>query len=406
MEIYLVGGAVRDKLLGLEVKDRDWVVVGATPEQMKARGYRQVGKDFPVFLHPDTHEEYALARTERKTGPGYSGFEFDYDATVTLEEDLKRRDLTINAIAEDKKGNLVDPFFGQSDLQAKKLNHVSSAFLEDPVRILRVARFAARFYEFGFSVSAETNSLMHKMVENGEVDSLVKERVWGELDRALGENNPQVFFAVLRECGALIRLFPEIDRLFGVPQTEKYHPEIDTGIHVMMVLQQAARLTQDKRVRFSALTHDLGKGTTPKELWPKHIGHEMRGVGLVNELCDRFAVPNEFRELALLVAEYHTKVFRADELRPDTFIKTFDSLDAFRRPGRFEQFLISVEADSRGRKGFEDVPFPQANIFRSVFHAAMQVDAKQIVEKGFEGKAISDELRKLRVEAVRQVLNR
>ncbi len=406
MEIYLIGGAVRDKLLGLEVKDRDWVVVGASPKEMIALGYRQVGKDFPVFLHPQTQEEYALARTERKTAPGYSGFEFDHNKTVTLEEDLQRRDLTINAIAEDKNGRLVDPFAGQEDLKAKKLKHVSSAFVEDPVRILRIARFAARFNELGFSVSEPTRCLMQKMVDNGEVDALVKERVWAELNRALGENNPQVFFTVLRECGALKRLFPEVDRLFGVPQTEKYHPEIDTGIHVMMVLQQAAKLTEDKRVRFSALTHDLGKGTTPKELWPKHIGHELRGVGLVNKLCDRFSIPNDFRELALLVAEYHTKVFRADELRPETFVKTFDSLDVFRRPERLELFLISVEADAKGRKGFEKSIFPQADIFRTAYNAAAQVDTKQVVEKGFTGKAISDELRKLRVGAVKRVLGR
>jgi len=406
MKIYLVGGAVRDKLLGLEVKDRDWVVVGATPEEMIKQGYRQVGKDFPVFLHPETKEEYALARTERKTAPGYSGFEFNYEQTVTLEEDLARRDLTINAIAEDENGQLIDPFSGQSDLSAKKLKHVSPAFSEDPVRILRVARFSARFSELGFSIAAQTNDLMREMVENGEVDALVKERVWAELDRALGENNPQIFFTSLRECGALKTLFPELERLFGVPQTEKYHPEIDTGIHVMMVLQQAARLTQDKIIRFSALTHDLGKGTTPKKLWPKHVGHELRGVGLINKLCDRFAVPNDFRDLALLVSEYHTKIFRADELRPDTFVKTFDALDAFRRPARFEQFLISVEADARGRKGFEEAPFPQGDIFRSVFNVAAQVDVKQVIDKGFTGKAISDELRKLRIVAVKKQLNR
>lgn len=406
MEIYLVGGAVRDKLLGLEVKDRDWVVVGATPEEMIAQGYRQVGKNFPVFLHPQTHEEYALARTECKIAPGYTGFEFNHEKIVTLEEDLRRRDLTINAIAEDKNGHLVDPFAGQKDLRAKKLSHVSSAFVEDPVRILRIARFAARFNGLGFSVSEQTRCLMQKMVDNGEVDALVKERVWAELDRALGEHSPQIFFTVLRECGALKRLFPEVDRLFGVPQTEKYHPEIDTGIHVMMVLQQAAKLTEDKRVRFSALTHDLGKGTTPKELWPKHIGHELRGVGLVNKLCDRFAIPNDFRELALLVAEYHTKVFRADELRAETFVKMFNTLDAFRRPERFELFLISVEADSKGRKSFEKSTFVQADIFRVAFNAAAQMDAKQVIKNGFTGKSISDELHKLRVAAVKQVLDR
>lgn len=404
MEIYLVGGAVRDKLLGLEVKDRDWVVVGATPADMKSLGYRQVGKDFPVFLHPDSREEYALARTERKTAPGYTGFEFQYSNTVTLEEDLKRRDLTVNAIAEDKDGNLIDPYGGRKDLEAKKLKHVSSAFAEDPVRILRVARFAARFARFGFTIATQTNSLMQEMVNNGEVDALVKERVWAELDMALGEDSPQIFFTALRECGALAKLFPEVDCLFGVPQTEKHHPEIDTGVHVMMVLEQAALLTDDKCVRFSALTHDLGKGTTPREMWPRHIDHESRGVGLVNKLCDRFAVPNDFRDLAVLVARYHTHVFRANELRPETFVKTFDSLDAFRRPERFEQFLISVEADSRGRKGFENTPFPQGDIFRHAHKAATEVDVKQIVDEGLKGQAISDELRKRRVQAVKTAL--
>jgi len=404
MEIYLVGGAVRDKLLGLEVKDRDWVVVGATPDDMKTLGYRQVGKDFPVFLHPDTQEEYALARTERKTGPGYTGFEFQYSATVTLEEDLKRRDLTVNAIAEDKAGNIIDPYGGRKDLEAKKLRHVSSAFAEDPVRVLRVARFAARFARAGFTIAAQTNALMQEMVGNGEVDALVKERVWAELDTALGENSPQIFFTALRECGALAKLFPEVDCLFGVPQTEKHHPEIDTGVHVMMVLEQAALLTDDKCVRFSALTHDLGKGTTPREMWPKHVDHESRGVELVNKLCDRFAVPNDFRDLAVLVARYHTHVFRANELRPETFVKTFDSLDAFRRPERFEQFLISVEADSRGRKGFENAAFPQGDVFRQAHKAATEVDVKQIVDEGLKGQAIADELRKRRVEAVKKTL--
>lgn len=404
MEIYLVGGAVRDKLLGLEVKDRDWVVVGATPDEMKSLGYKQVGKDFPVFLHPQTKEEYALARTERKTGPGYTGFEFRYSTDVTLEEDLLRRDLTVNAIAEDKDGNIVDLHGGQGDLRAKKLRHVSDAFAEDPVRILRVARFAARFEKMGFSVSEQTNTLLRDMVENGEVDALVKERVWAEMQRALGEECPQVFFTTLRACGALKRLFPEIDRLFGVPQTEIYHPEIDTGIHVMMVLEQAAQLTPNKCVRFAALTHDLGKGTTPEDILPKHIGHEMRGVGLVNQFCDRFAVPNEYRELALLVAQYHTLVFRADELRPETFLKTFESLDVFRRPERFEQFLLAVEADSRGRKGFEDKPFPQIDVFRDAHNIAKKINAKQLVDQGLKGKDISKELHRLRVEAVKNFL--
>ena len=406
MENYLVGGAVRDALLGLEVKDRDWVVVGASPEKLVALGYRQIGKDFPVFLHPDSSEEYALARTERKTSPGYSGFEFEYSDAVTLEEDLLRRDLTINAIAQDAQGNIIDLFNGQQDLQDKILRHVSPAFSEDPVRVLRVARFAAKLDYLGFKVADETRKLMQTMVDNGEVDALVKERVWAELDNALGERSPQVFFTVLRECGALKKLFPEIDRMFGVPQVEKYHPEIDTGVHVMMVLEQAARLTDDKRVRFAALTHDLGKGTTPADVLPQHIGHEARGVKLVKELCDRHAVPNDYRDLASLVASQHTMVFRADELRPETFVKVFNTLDLFRRPERLDLFLLAVEADSRGRKGFEQAPFPQLKTFRDAYAAATNVSTEAIVASGLKGKAIADELNKQRIQAVKQRLQR
>ena len=406
MENYLVGGAVRDALLGLEVKDRDWVVVGASPEKLVSLGYRQIGKDFPVFLHPDSSEEYALARTERKTSPGYSGFEFEYSDAVTLEEDLLRRDLTINAIAQDAQGNIIDLFNGQQDLQDKILRHVSPAFSEDPVRVLRVARFAAKLDYLGFKVADETRKLMQTMVDNGEVDALVKERVWAELDNALGERSPQVFFTVLRECGALKKLFPEIDRMFGVPQVEKYHPEIDTGVHVMMVLEQAARLTDDKRVRFAALTHDLGKGTTPADVLPQHIGHEARGVKLVKELCDRHAVPNDYRDLASLVASQHTMVFRADELRPETFVKVFNTLDLFRRPERLDLFLLAVEADSRGRKGFEQAPFPQLKTFRDAYAAATNVSTEAIVASGLKGKAIADELNKQRIQAVKQRLQR
>ena len=404
MEIYLVGGAVRDKLLGLDVKERDWVVVGATPEQMETLGYKKVGKDFPVFLHPVTHDEYALARTERKIGPGYKGFAVHAAPDVTLEEDLKRRDLTVNAIAETLDGRLIDPFGGQQDLHNGILRHVSSAFVEDPVRILRVARFAARFAKWGFKVAHSTNTLMRKMVENGEVDALVPERVWAELERALAEEQPSRFFKVLRGCGALARIFPEIDRLFGVPQSAIHHPEIDTGIHIMMVLQQSALLTKNTQVRFAALVHDLGKGTTPEEEWPKHIEHEERGVALVKSLCDRFAIPNEYRDLAVLVTRYHLYAHRAAELRPATMLKTLESLDAFRRPERFEHFLLACEADSRGREGYEDRPFIQGDIFRAAHQAAIKVDVKPILERGLKGQAIAEELHRLRVNEIKKAM--
>ena len=405
MEIYLVGGAVRDKLLGITPKERDWVVVGATPEEMLAQGFQQVGKDFPVFLHPDTKEEYALARTERKTGPGYTGFEVHASPEVTLEEDLKRRDLTINAIAEDKDGNLIDPFNGKEDLDNGLLKHVSSAFDEDPVRILRIARFAARFAKWGFKVSHGTNALMRKMVEAGEVDALVAERVWAELEKVLNEDHPERFFEVLRGCHALAKLFPEIDQLFGVPQPEKYHPEIDTGVHVMMVLQQAARLSDDPVVRFAALTHDLGKGTTPKDLLPKHHGHEGRSVELVQVLCDRFRIPNEYRELAILTARYHTHCHNAEELKPSTLLEVIEAMDAFRRPERFEQFLTACKADFHGRPGYEQLDYPQVDRFRTALKAANRIDAKAIVERGLKGEAIKEELRKQRIDAIKQAVS-
>ncbi len=401
MEIYLVGGYVRDQLLGLETKDRDWVVVGSTAEDMLKQNYRQVGKDFPVFLHPQTSEEYALARTERKTSPGYSGFSFHATADVTLEEDLIRRDLTINAIALSDEGDLIDPFNGQADIKAKILRHVSPAFAEDPVRILRVARFAARFANLGFSIANETQQLMTEMVNNGEVDALVPERVWQETMRALSEKMPSRYFEVLRDCGALEKLFPEINRLWGVPQPEKHHPEIDTGIHTMMVLTQAAKLSDDPKVRFAALVHDLGKGTTPKNKWPKHINHESRGVPLVNVLCDRYRIPNDYRELAVIVTKYHLHYHRAAELRDATFLKTLESLDAFRRPERFELFLLACEADSRGRTGFEEQDFEQPKIYRNVFNAAQAINAKELVAKGLQGKEIKDELKKQRVLAIK-----
>lgn len=396
MEIYLVGGAVRDKLLGLAVKDRDWVVVGATPEEMTARGYKMVGADFPVFLHPETKEEYALARTERKSGRGYKGFIVYAGPDVTLEQDLARRDLTINAMAEDASGRLIDPYDGATDLKRGILRHVSSAFTEDPLRVLRVARFAARF---GYPVAHETQTMMRSLVEAGEMETLVAERVWSELERALGEKQPVRFFEVLRECGALQRLLPELDALFGVPQPPEKHPEIDTGVHVFMVLAQATRLSADVRVRFAALLHDLGKGTTPPTQWPKHQGHEQRSVALVREVCERFRVPNEFRDQAVLVARYHTHCHRAAELRDDTLLEVLEALDAFRRPERVETFVLACEADARGRTGCEDRPYPQADIFRRAFIAARAIDTAAIAT-GRSGPEIGAAIRTARISAV------
>jgi len=401
MQIYMVGGAVRDKLLGLEVKEHDWVVVGATSAQMLDQGFRQVGKDFPVFLHPDTHEEYALARTERKTAPGYKGFVVHAAPDVTLEDDLRRRDLTVNAMAEDADGRIIDPFGGQDDLRDGVLRHVSPAFAEDPVRILRVARFAARFGRWGFRVAHDTNALMRQMVEAGEVDALVPERVWVELEKTLDEDTPSRFFEVLRGCGALARLFPEIDRLFGVPQPEKHHPEVDTGVHSLLVLDQAVRLSADPRVRFAALTHDLGKGTTPSEQWPKHHDHEQRSAELVSELCARLRAPNDYRDLALLAAKYHTHCHDADRLRPATLVQTLEALDAFRRPERFEQFLLACEADFHGRPGHEDEPYPQAELFRQALQAARAVSIKDIVDSGLKGEALKNDIHRRRVAAVK-----
>ncbi len=397
----MVGGAVRDELLGLEPKEHDWVVVGATPEQLQSQGYKQVGKDFPVFLHPKTHEEYALARTERKTAPGYHGFTVHAAPDVTLEEDLLRRDLTVNAIAKVNDGRLIDPFNGQQDLANKLLRHVSPAFSEDPVRILRVARFAARFAHLGFTVAPETNQLMRDMVKTGEVDALVAERVWAETERALGEQTPARFFEVLRDCGALEKLFPEIDRLFGVPQPEKHHPEIDTGVHTMMVLEQAAGLSADTSVRFAALVHDLGKGATPENEWPKHIAHEERGVPLVEALCERLRVPKNYRELAIAVTRYHLHYHRAAELKPTTLLKLFNAVDAFRRPERFELFILACEADSRGRTGFENAHFDQPGILRRTHNAAALINAKKLAKQGLTGAAVGKELDRLRALAIK-----
>lgn len=378
MKTYIVGGAVRDELLGVAVKDRDYVVVGATPEAMIAQGYTPVGKDFPVFLHPKTHAEYALARTERKTEPGYKGFVFHTDASVTLEEDLIRRDLTINAMAQDEDGSIVDPFGGQRDLQQRIFRHVSPAFAEDPVRILRIARFAARFPEF--TVALETNELMRGMVAAGEVDALVPERVWQELARGLMEVRPSRMFAVLRDCGALKRILPELDVLWGVPQPELYHPEIDTGAHIMLVIDYAAGIHADLPTRCAALLHDLGKGVTPPEMWPRHHGHEMHSVRLVDAVCKRLKIPNECRDLALMTAREHGNVGRALELRAKTIVNLLERCDAFRKPQRFLDMLVASECDHRGRTGFTDKPFPQRAYLQSALAAALTVNGGEIAE--------------------------
>ncbi|MNR80697.1 Multifunctional CCA protein [compost metagenome] len=378
MKTYIVGGAVRDELLGVPVKDRDYVVVGATPASMIAQGYTPVGKDFPVFLHPKTHAEYALARTERKTEPGYKGFVFHTDAEVTLEQDLIRRDLTINAMAKDEDGSIVDPFGGQRDLQQRIFRHVSPAFAEDPVRILRIARFAARFPEF--VVAAETNALMQDMVKAGEVDALVAERVWQELARGLMEVQPSRMFAVLRDCGALQRILPELDVLWGVPQPAQYHPEIDTGVHIMLVIDYAASIQADLPVRCAALLHDLGKGVTPAELWPRHHGHEMHSVKLVDAVCKRLKIPNECRDLALMTAREHGNVGRALELRANTIVSLLERCDAFRKPQRFIDMLQASECDHRGRTGFEEKPFPQNAYLQAALTAAMTVNGGEIAD--------------------------
>lgn len=405
MKRYLVGGAVRDALLGLPVKDRDWVVVGATAETLRDAGYRQVGADFPVFLHPHTREEHALARTERKTAPGYKGFAVDFSAHVTLEEDLGRRDLTLNAIAQDEHGALVDPYGGQADIQARVLRHVSPAFAEDPVRILRVARFAARFAPLGFTVAPETLAVMREMVAAGEADHLVPERVWQEMARALGEPAPQEFIRTLRACGALARVLPEVNRLYGVPQPPQHHPEVDTGVHIELVLAQAARLSTDPRVRFAALTHDLGKGSTDPARWPAHHGHEARSEKLLAAMSARLRVPTEFRELALAVARLHGKVHRAVELRPETVLEVLEGADTLRRPERLEPFLLACEADARGRPGFEDRPYPQAELLRTAHAAARTVTSAPLLAQGLSGPALGEALRKARVHAARDALH-
>jgi tRNA nucleotidyltransferase (CCA-adding enzyme) len=402
METYLVGGYVRDQLLGLETKDRDWVVVGSTPEQMLECGFRAVGQDFPVFLHPESHEEYALARTERKTAPGYRGFTVHADPDVTLEEDLARRDLTINAMAQTADGQIIDPFNGQADLNNKILRHVSPAFVEDPVRVLRLARFAARF---GFTVADETKQLIGDMIVQGELAHLVSERVWQELAKALATDKPSLFFTTLREVGALKELFPDVDRLFGVPQVKKWHPEIDTGVHVMMVIDQAAKISEDIAVRFAALCHDLGKGTTPADVLPQHIGHEVRSIELTKALCMRLKVPSAIQTLSVKVAEYHTHMHRLFEMRAATILKVIEALDAFRNPKQFEQYLLASEADFRGRPGYENAEFPEATVFRQCFSACQSIEVKPLIEAGLEGKAIAEALKKQRIQAIDRLMS-
>lgn len=399
MDIYTVGGAVRDELLGLPVKDRDYVVVGATLEEMVHLGFRPVGKDFPVFLHPKTHEEYALARTERKTARGYRGFLVYASPDVTLEQDLARRDLSINAIAKDRDGRLIDPYGGRNDLAAGILRHVSPAFIEDPVRILRVARFAARF---GFRIADETRALMRSMVESGEIDALVPERAWQELSRGLMESAPSRMLLALRECGALEHVLPEVERLFGVPQPERWHPEIDCGIHTLLALDYAAAQGYNLPVRFSVLVHDLGKGTTPMEEWPRHIAHELRSAALVKPLCDRLRVPNDCRDLALVMARFHGLPHRAYELRPETILKLLLDTDALRQPLRFERFLLACTADYCGRGGYENLPFNHADYLRAALKAAAGIDAGAVARlAGDNPLAIRDKVQEARLEALR-----
>lgn len=404
-KVYLVGGAVRDDLLGKAVQEKDWVVVGGTPEELTAKGYRQVGASFPVFLHPDTGEEFALARTERKQGHGYHGFSVDFDPGVTLEEDLARRDLTINAMARDEQGSLIDPFDGRNDLRQRVLRHVSDAFSEDPLRVLRVARFAARYEELGFTIHPSTLRLMTDMAESGELEYLVPERVWAEFEKALSSNKPATFIEVLRSCGALAVLLPEADRLFGIPQPEQYHPEIDTGVHVMMTMNLAASIGASARVVFALLLHDLGKALTPEAMLPSHIGHEKSGAPLVRDVCERLRVPGAYLDLALIVCEMHLRCHRLLDARPSTVLKLIEDADLLRRPERTEDFLLACEADYRGRKGLEDRPYPQAGRLRTALEAALTVRASAVPTAGLVGKQIGEKIREARLEAISDALD-
>jgi tRNA nucleotidyltransferase (CCA-adding enzyme) len=404
MQIYRVGGAVRDQLLGLDLRDTDWVVTGSSPQQMIEAGYRPIGKDFPVFLHPQSNEEYALARTERKVARGYAGFEFHTDPSVTIEQDLARRDLTINAIAEDESGQFIDPYNGREDIQNRVLRHVSPAFVEDPVRVLRVARFAARFAHLGFRVAAETQDVIRQIATDGELEALVPERVWVELKKALNESDPQVFFETLRDCDVLADLFPEVDRLFGVPQTAKYHPEVDTGIHQMMVLKAAARLQLDGDTRFAALCHDFGKADTPADILPGHRGHEQRGIPTVKAFCEKWRVPKAPTELALMTCEYHTHIHRIQEMRPSTILKFFQQVDIFRRPERFEKMTWACLADARGRTDFEDDPYPQAEFARYLAREINQLDLSPITQNQLQGPKMAEVIYDFRLKYLKSLL--
>ena len=402
MQTYLVGGAVRDALLNIAIKDKDWVVVGSTPAELINLGYSQVGADFPVFLHPKTKEEYALARTERKSGSGYQGFNCDFNPDITLEEDLMRRDLTVNAMAQTDDGDIIDPYNGQQDIKEKKLRHVSDAFSEDPLRVLRVARFAARFAHLGFTIADETITLMQDIAKSGELALLTPERVWQETERALGESQPWVYFQALRDCNALAIIFPELDNLFGIPQPEKHHPEIDCGIHTLMVLEQASKLTTDINIRWASLLHDLGKGLTRAEILPSHHGHEQSGEKLVIRVNKRLKTPNEFKDLSRLVCVYHTHVHRAFELKPQTLLKFFNNIDLWRKPERLQQILIACKADSRGRTGFEEVEYTQVEYITEIAEACLAVTARQFVEQGIEGKAIGEAMAAERLGVITQ----
>lgn len=402
MKCYRVGGCVRDHLLGLPTNDIDWVVTGATPQQMLAAGYKSIGRDFPVFLHPESRQEYALARSERKTGPGYRGFEVNADPTITIEEDLLRRDLTVNAIAEDEQGNIIDPYGGRQDIEARCLRHVSPAFAEDPVRVLRIARFAARFHQLGFHIAEETCALIREIGESGELEALVAERVWSELSRALDENNPSVFITSLRECGVLVHLFPEIEALFGVPQNAKYHPEIDTGVHLMMALQASARLGHDNEIRFAVLMHDLGKATTPADILPSHHGHEARGVKPVKAFCKRWRVPRAHTDLALITTELHLLAHRARELKASTLLKLFTRADSLRKPERFVKMLEACRADLRGRIGGEDDSYPQAEFLTGLSDKLREMDISAIQQQGLSGKAMGQAIHAARLSVIKQ----
>ena len=402
MKTYLVGGAVRDKLLGLPVKDRDWVVIGATPKKMIEEGFEPIGENIPVFLHPKTKEEYALARTERKSGKGYKGFVFYSSPKVTLEDDLKRRDLTINAIAEDENGELIDPYGGEADLKNGILRHVSPAFVEDPLRVLRIARFAACF---GFKIADETIKLLHIISKSNELDTLTPERVWSEMEKALAGKYPTRFILALRSCNALKILFPEIDALFGIPQDKKYHPEIDVGRHTLMALNQSVQLSPDPIVRFSVLVHDLGKATTPKEQLPNHDGHETRGINIIDSFCERYKIPNKYHDLAACVSEFHIDCHQIQEMEPKEILERLEKLDAFRRPERFKKFLIACESDSRGRAGFEEKEFPQAKYFLNALEISRGVNVGLLANKSLKGKELGEALRKERIKILEEALH-